>query len=156
MPRGLRADTLTSALMLALAGYIIHQGMDLEVGDTHNPGSGFILFYTGLIMAGLAAAVLVQSVLPTADLTTVGQVFRDIRWGKVLYVSVLLVVYTALLPILGFLIGTTLLLIVLFKTVEPQSWTVAIIGSLLTTLSAWLVFVYWLGTQLPTGMFEFG
>lgn len=156
MPRGLRADTLTSAMMLALAAYIIHQGLDLEVGDTHNPGSGFILFYTGLIMAGLAAAVLVQSVLPTADLTTVGQVFRDIRWGKVLYVSALLVVYTALLEPLGFIIGTTLLLIVLFKTVEPQSWTVAIVGSLLTTLSAWLVFVYWLGTQLPTGMFEFG
>jgi len=156
MPRGLRADTLTSAMMLALAAYIIHQGLDLEVGDTHNPGSGFILFYTGLIMAGLAAAVLIQSVLPTADATTVGQVFRDIRWGKVLYVSALLVVYTALLEPLGFIIGTTLLLIVLFKTVEPQSWTVAIVGSLLTTLSAWLVFVYWLGTQLPTGMFEIG
>lgn len=156
MPRGLRADTLTAALALAIAGYVIHQGIDLEVGDTHNPGSGFILFWTGLFMAGLAAAVIIQSLLPSGDATGVAEVFRGILWGKILYVTALLVAYTAILNTLGFIIATALLLVILFKTVEPQSWTVSLIGSVLTTFSAWLVFVYWLGTQLPSGIFEFG
>ncbi len=156
MSRGLRADTVTAALMLVIAGYIIHQGVDLEIGDSHNPGSGFILFWTGLIMAGLSAVVLVQSLLPSGDPTGALQVFAGIRWGKILYVTALLVAYTAVLAWLGFIIATAILLVILFKTVEPQSWTVAIIGSALTTGCAWLVFVYWLGTQLPSGIFEIG
>ena len=156
MSRGLRADTMTAALMLAVAGYIIHQGLELEVGASNNPGSGFILFWTGLIMAGLSAAVLVQSLLPTGDRTGALQVFAGLRWGKILYVTVLLIAYTAVLPTLGFIIATAILLIVLFKTVEPQSWMVAIVGSALTTGTAWLVFVRWLGTQLPSGIFEIG
>lgn len=156
MSRGLRADTVTAALMLVIAGYVIHQGIDLEIGDSHNPGSGFILFWTGLIMAGLSGVVLVQSLLPSGDPIGALQVFADIRWGKILYVTALLVAYTAILSPLGFIIATAILLVILFKTVEPQSWTVAIIGSALTTGSAWLVFVYWLGTQLPSGIFEIG
>lgn len=156
MSKGLRADTVTAALMLAMAGYIIHQGIDLEVGITSNPGSGFILFWTGLFMAVLSAGVLIQSLLPSGDRTGVIEVFKDIRWGKIVYVTALLVVYTAALPLLGFMIATAILLVILFKTVEPQSWTVAVTGSVLTTFIAWLVFVYWLGTQLPSGMFEIG
>ncbi len=156
MSKGLRADTVTAALMLAMAGYITFQGVDLDVGDSQNPGSGYILFYTGLIMAGLSTAVLVQSLLPSGDPTGVLQVFSGIRWGKIIYVTALLLGYTAVLPTLGFIIATTILLIILFKTVEPQSWTVSIVGSVLTTLSAWLVFVHWLGTQLPFGIFEIG
>ncbi len=156
MSKGLRADTVTAALMLAIAGYIIHQGIDLEIGATSNPGSGFILFWTGLFMAALSAGVLIQSLLPSGERTGVIDVFTGIRWGKIVYVTALLVVYTAALPLLGFMIATAILLVVLFKTVEPQSWTVAVTGSFLTTLIAWLVFVYWLGTQLPSGMFEIG
>lgn len=156
MFRRLRADTLTSALLLAFATYVIHQGIDLDIGGASNPGSGYILFWTGLFMAALSAAVLIGSLRPSGDKTGFTEVFRDIRWSKVLYVTALLVVYTAILPHLGFVLTTLALLLVLFKTVEPQSWTAAIAGSVLTTLSAWLVFVHWLGTQLPSGVFEIG
>jgi putative tricarboxylic transport membrane protein len=152
----LRADTLTSALTLLFAVYVAREGLELDIGGASNPGSGYILFWTGLLMAALSAAVLVGSLLPSGDRTGITEVFRGVLWGKVLYVTGLLVVYTAILPILGFILATLLLLLVLFKTVEPQSWTAAIVGSVLTTLSAWLVFVYWLGTQLPSGLFEIG
>ena len=152
MRRGLRADTLTSAMAIAIAGYIVHQGLDLGVGAASDPGSGFILFWTGLIMIGLSGVVFVQSLLPSADATTLSEPFRGIRWGKVLYVVALMVVYAAVLEDLGFILATAALLLILFKTVDPQSWTVAIVGSVLTTGVAWLVFVYWLGTQLPSGI----
>ncbi len=156
MLRRLRADTVTALLALAIAAFIIQQGVELEVGDSHNPGSGYILFWTGIIMAGLALIVLGQSLLPTGDHTSLGAVFRDVRWWKVVYVVALMIAYAAVLPTLGFVIATVLLLLALFKTVEPQSWTVSIVGATLTTLSAWLVFVRWLGTQLPSGIFEIG
>jgi putative tricarboxylic transport membrane protein len=156
MLRAIRADTLTSALALAIAAYIVNEGVALEIGDSHNPGSGFILFWAGIIMLGLSGTVFVQSLLPTADRTSIGAVFKDIRWGKVLYVTALLVAYTAVLDTLGFIIATAILLIILFKTVEPQDWITSIVGSVLTTGVTWLVFVHWLGTQLPSGIFEIG
>ncbi len=157
MVRGLRADTLTSALALGIAAYLVYQGIDLEIGTSSNPGSGFILFWTGSMMAALAGTVFVQSLLPSADRTTIGACFAEIRWGKVLYVLCLLVAYTFILATLGFVVATAILLLILFKTVEPQSWKVSIIGALLTTGCAWLVFVHWLGTQLPVGsLFEAG
>lgn len=146
-----RADSFTALLMLALSAYITYEGHALGLGTSHDPGSGYIQFWTGIIMAGLSLALLVQSLTANADRTGIGEVFAGIRWGKVIYVTVVMVAYTALLEWLGFILATAILLLVLFKTVEPQSWTVAIIGSALTTGSAWLVFVYWLGQQLPTG-----
>lgn len=147
----LRAETFTAALMLALAAYIAYEGYDLGLGKASDPGSGYIQFWTGLIMAGLSSILLLRSVLPGADTSSIGAPFAGIRWGKVLYVTALLVAYAAVLGYLGFIISTFILLLVLFKTVEPQGWGVSLIGSALTTGVAWLVFVYWLGQQLPSG-----
>lgn len=152
MASRLRADTFTAALMLALSAYIAVEGRELGLGKPSDPGSGYIQFWTGLIMAGLAVVLLVQSLLPGADKGSIGAAFAEVRWGKVLYVTALLVVYTTVLTTLGFIIATAVLLVVLFKTVEPQSWTVAIVGSALTTAVAWGVFVAWLGQQLPAGI----
>ena len=151
MASRLRADTVTALLALALAIYIAFEGKAMGLGHPSDPGSGYIQFWTGLIMCGLALTQLVHSLLPNANKASLGSVFVDIRWGKVLYVTALLVAYTAVLDYLGFIIATFILLVVLFKTVEPQSWMVALIGSTLTTLVAWGVFVAWLGTQMPAG-----
>ena len=148
----LRADTFTAVLALALSAYITMEGFALGLGRASDPGSGYIQFWTGLIMCGLALTLFVQSLLPSADRGGIGGAFADIRWGKVLYVIALLVAYTTVLEFLGFIIATFLLLMILFKTVEPQGWGVSILGSALTTLAAWAVFVAWLGTQLPAGL----
>ena len=152
----LRADTATAILALAVAAYITYEGRDLGIGTTNNPGSGFILFWVGLAVAALSLALLVVSLRASADKTTIGGPFATGRWGKVLYVVVLLVAYTYALEFLGFIIATFVLLMLLFKTVEPQSWTVSVVGSALATGTAWLVFVAWLGTQLPAGLLGTG
>jgi len=148
----LRADTFTAVLALGISTFILLQGRDLGLGRPSDPGSGFILFWTGVIMTALSAVLLVQSLAAKAgDAAGLGDAFAGLRWGKVLYVVALMMLYTAVVETFGFVLSTAVLLLVLFKTVEPQSWRVAILGSALTTLGAWAVFVAWLGTQLPTG-----
>ena len=149
----LRADTFTSALALAVSAFILLQGRELGLGRASDPGSGFILFWTGIIMTALSAVLLVQSLAAKAqDAAGLGDAFAGLRWGKVVYVVALMVLYAAVVEYFGFILSTAALLLVLFKTVESQSWRVAIIGSALTTLGAWAVFVAWLGTQLPVGI----
>lgn len=148
----LRADTVTSLLALAVSAFILFQGRELGLGRPNDPGSGFILFWTGAIMTALSAVVLGQSLMPAErEAPGLGAPFAGLRWGKVLYVVVLMALYAAVIETLGFVVSTLALLLVLFKTVDPQSWRVSILGSALTTLGAWAVFVAWLGTQLPVG-----
>ncbi len=148
----LRADTLTALIALGLSGFILLQGGELGLGRASDPGSGFILFWTGAIMTVLSGVLLVQSVMARAAAGDgLADPFIGLRWGKVLYVVGLMLLYAALVETTGFILTTFVLLLVLFKTVEPQSWRVALAGSVLTTFGAWAVFVAWLGTQLPVG-----
>lgn len=148
----LRADTATSLIALGISGFILWQGLELGLGRASDPGSGFILFWTGGIMTVLSGALLLRSFAPSAaGQHGLGAPFEGLRWGKVLYVVGLMVLHSALIETFGFILTTFVLLLVLFKTVEPQSWRVALLGSVLTTFCAWAVFVAWLGTQLPVG-----
>ena len=148
----LRADTFTAVLALGVSAFILLQGRELGLGRPSDPGSGFILFWTGIIMTALSAVLLVQSLAARAEEAAgLGDAFSGLRWGKVIYVVALMAFYAAVVETFGFILCTAVLLLVLFKTVEPQSWRVAILGSALTTLGAWAVFVAWLGTQMPVG-----
>jgi len=126
----LRADTFTALIALGISAFILLQGRDLGLGRPNDPGSGFILFWTGIIMTGLSAVLLVQSLRARAeDSSGLGDAFAGLRWGKVLYVMALMLLYAAVVEYFGFILSTAVLLLVLFKTVEPQSWRVAILGS---------------------------
>jgi hypothetical protein len=53
---------------------------------------------------------------------------------------------------LGFILSTIGLLVFLFKAVEPQKWSWAVLGAMISTLAAYSVFRLWLGCQLPQGL----
>ena len=70
-------------------------------------------------------------------------------------IAVLFIYGLAFVP-LGFILSTFLLLVFLFKAVEPQRWSVAILGSIITTVTAYGIFQVWLGSQLPAGLLGIG
>lgn len=144
------ADTLSAALFLALGAGVIFAGWDLRVGRPSDPGSGFMIFWVGVVMSGLSFVA-----LTTALRSPVGAGLRALWTGArvrhVPFITVLLAAYAYLLPLLGFPLVTAVLLLILFRSVEPQRWLVAIAGSLLATAASYLLFARVLGTQLPLG-----
>jgi hypothetical protein len=78
------------------------------------------------------------------------------RWSRVVLVLAALTAYAWALPWLGFILTTSIVLVFLFKAVEPQRWSVAIGGALASALLAHLVFKVWLGAQLPAGLLGLG
>jgi len=70
-------------------------------------------------------------------------------------VLAVLLAYTAFLEVLGFLLATFLLLLFLFRGIEPQRWVVSIGGSALTSFITYALFELWLKTQLPKGFIGF-
>ena len=144
------ADTLAALFWLAIAIGIVASGWDLGLGAPNDPGSGFMIFWVGVAMTALSLAALAAGLrAPVA--AGLGGLWSGARWRHVPYVTALLALYAWLLPWLGFPLLTVALLVALFKTIEPLSWSGAALGALAATAGAWLVFRIWLGTQLPLG-----
>ena len=144
------ADIIAALFWLAIALGAVASGWDLRLGRLSDPGSGFMVFWVGIVMTGLCFAALASAVRQPAG-AGIASLWQGLRWGAIPYVVVLLSLYAALLSTFGFLLVTVLLLIILFKTIEPQSWAAAIIGAFVFTGVSYLVFARWLGTQLPGG-----
>ena len=151
-------DISSGALLAALGLFFVVAGQDLGLGRVSDPGSGFLIFWVGVILIGLSSGIVAVAWKSDREGEggTLGAIWAGANWRKVGYVVLVLAVYTWALPTLGFLLATVLLLLVLFRTVEPQSWTTSVVGSAAATLAAWLLFVKALGTQLPTGLWGVG
>ena len=74
-------------------------------------------------------------------------------WKRVLLVLIVLVIYCAAMPTLGYLISTFILMGFLFWILKrTQAWQ-AVLWSVLATLITYYVFSKWLNCQFPDGLF---
>jgi putative tricarboxylic transport membrane protein len=135
---------------------VCYGGYDLELGTLRDPGSGFMFFWVGIIMVGLSASILIRALKMKAEVERVGILGKDIRWKKIIAVLAVLFLYAYAFTYLGFILTTGLLLLFLFKAVEPQRWSWAVLGAIVSTLTAYGVFQLWLGSQLPKGFLGIG
>ena len=142
-----RRDVGSGVFWLAVGAFVTWSGWDLELGSVTDPGSGFVLFWVGLIVMALSGAVAIAGARGGAETPA----WANARWSKVVLLLVALALYAWLLPRAGFIATTTLVMVALFKFVEPQRWSVAIAGAIASALIAYVVFKVWLGAQLPAG-----
>lgn len=144
------ADRVTAALLLAFsvafaAGALKHY----KWWGSEGPGSAFLPFCLGVVMAVLALMMLVRSLRernPGAAWFPRGEGLRDML--VVLGVTVL---FVALLNVLGMVIGTALYLAILIGYLGRHRWwvTLAVAGG--AAGFNWLVFVHWLRVPFPEG-----
>lgn len=151
-----KKDVISSLFWLILGAGISYGGIDLELGKLHDPGSGFMFFWVGLIMMGLSLGIFLQALRQKNAVGELGLLWSGVKWPKVIYVLVALSLYAFVFNSLGFILSTVFLLVFLFKAIDPQRWSVAILGAILSVLIAYVVFQRWLGSQLPKGFWEIG
>ena len=150
-------DIISSLFWLVVGIGICYEAYQLELGTLRDPGSGFMFSWAGIVMIGLSVGILIQA---TRKKSVPGEfnkvLWTEIRWKKIVIVLAALFLYAYVFSTLGFILSTILLLTFLFKAVEPQSWTKAILGAIISTLSAYALFHLWLGSQLPRGLLGIG
>lgn len=138
---------------LALAVPAAVEAWRLHVGTVRTPGAGFLPFYAAILLGGLALVSLVQ------DLKTMSgpasALWGGVRWGRWVAMLAALFLYVALLERLGFVLATFLLMLVLFRLLEPYRWTTVLAFSLFTMGAAYLFFVILLDSRLPVGPLGF-
>lgn len=144
-----------SLLWLAMGIYTTLSAYRLGLGSFRQPGPGFIFFLMALLLTLLSAIDLGTTFFGRSN---GGKEEYDeplwigLRWRKILLVITGMSVYIYVFDFLGFLLSTFLLLVFLFKAVEPTRWWVSILSSLITMLLSYGVFGLWLKVPFPQGI----
>ena len=139
---------------LALGGFVIWSGLKLKLGTINDPGSGYVLFYTGILMCAFAVTIIVAAV--TEGGPTFASRWKDTRWTKPLLVIACLIAFSLALDTLGFLLSAVPLMLLLLRAIDPVRWSLALPIALLAPLGVWWVLKRMLLIQLPSGIFEIG
>jgi len=134
---------------LAFGLFVASQGYELGLGQAREPGSGFAIFWLGLMTAAFATSILYSAVKNGGE--DIASLWRGTRWQKVLLIIVLLLVFGFLFERIGFVICSLVLLLVLMRIVDPVPWPTALIVSLGATFGIWYTLNKLLLIQLPNG-----
>ena len=148
-------DQVSAAIWIAVGIAVALGSLRYGLGPLASPGTGFLPFLAGCAIALLALIGLIQSTLKQRRGTGWTPILRGVRWQKPLLVMAALIAYALLMKPLGFLLCTVLFIGFLLRAVEPQRWSVVIVGAVGAALGAFAVFNLWLKTQLPQGPWGF-
>ena len=122
----------------------------LGVGNAMHPGSGFIFFWSGLLMTLLSVTLFVQSARGLAGES------REVAltsWAKIFFVLASLMLYAAFFESLGFVLSTFLLMTFLLRITEGNKWARIIGVAGAVALGSFAIFEIWLKIRLPKGIF---
>jgi putative tricarboxylic transport membrane protein len=146
-----RHDRYTSLIWGVFGLYVAFEGWRLQLGTVHQPKSGFIVFWAGMILFGLSMILFLKAVL-TKNGEAAKPLWKGRDWPKGAKVMAALFAYALVFRLAGFLISTFFLLLFLLKGLEPQRWRVAVVITVVTIALCYLVFVVLLESQFPAGL----
>ena len=139
---------------LGLGVFVIRHGLKMKLGTVHEPGSGFVPFYVGILMCLFAASIIVASL--TEGGPTLASRWENVRWTKPLILIACLTAFAFSLDTFGFLLSAIPLMVLLLRLIDPVRWSLTIPIALLAPLGMWWVLKRLLLIQLPSGIFEIG
>jgi putative tricarboxylic transport membrane protein len=151
-----KRDIISSLFWMAMGIGVCYGGYNLDLGTLNDPGSGFMFFWVGTLMIGLSLIILLKAIKKATVAGELKILWTEIRWKKVVSILIVLLLYAYIFVPLGFILSTILLLIFLFKAVEPQRWSWAILGAIISTFAAYGLFHLWLRSPLPKGILGIG
>jgi len=148
-------DRIAAFFFLAVGIFFTLYARSVEIGEWHAPGPGFLPFWGGLTLTAMSLALLLQTF--GGKIWTAPPPFFPQRdsWRRVVSTFLALAAYNLLLSFLGFFLTTFFFLAFLMKFIFPQTWRRTVGVALLGSVIAHLIFVRFLETQLPKGIFGF-
>jgi hypothetical protein len=148
------ADRITAGALLAFAvAFSAGALRSYSWWDPGGPGSAFVPFWLGLVMAFLAAGFLIRSLRQKDP----GEAWfpRGAGLRNMLVVLGATIVFVVVLKYTGMILGTALYLVALIGFLGRHRWWVAGAVALAAAGFNWLVFVYWLRVPFPEGLLGF-
>lgn len=147
-------DQGSSLFWLLLSIIIFVESLHLGIGTAKNPGLGFFAFVVSGLLGVLSFVLFIQASLKKEE-TKIKPLFAGILWKRVLFVFIIILIYSRVMPLLGYVISTFILMTCLFFVLERKKMARVFIYSFLTVILTFFVFSKWLNCQFPDGLFGF-
>ncbi|MFO7707280.1 MAG: tripartite tricarboxylate transporter TctB family protein [Desulfobacterales bacterium] len=145
-----RTYVIAYGAWILFAGAVGMESWRLGFGGFVRPGPGFVPFLAAAALGALSVIALLQTLLAGANRSD-GKGFRGGDILKIFVAVLFLFVGVLLWDVIGFIPATFLLLLFLFRCVEPLGWRRVVIASALTLAFTHILFVVLLGVRLPQG-----
>lgn len=146
-----RADVVTAALLMAVAGIVLVDAVRLGFRwAPDGPESGFFPFWLAVIMAGASAAIIVQALRRGR-----GEPFvtRD-KLGLVLKVLWPAAGMVLLIHFVGLYVASAIYMAFYMRWVGRYSWAFALSLPVAVSVTTFVVFEKWFLVPLPKGPLE--
>jgi putative tricarboxylic transport membrane protein len=146
------ADSWSALFWLALGLLVCYGASRLGLGSVTDPGSGFIFFWSGSVLALLSLMLFTDSL---RKITAEPQGIEETNWTKISLVLAVLILYALFLERLGFILTTFVLLSFLLGVNEEKNWPRAVGVASAAALGSFAIFELWLKVRLPKGILGF-
>ena len=151
-----RTDRLFSGLWILFGLGECVQAWMLGLGTISEPEGGFMPFVVGAVIILLAGCLFFEvSFLSREKTDSKVDLWSGVHWKRVVLVILFLSAYALLLPKLGFLVATFLLMVFLLRSGDPIKWPATLLAGVLTSGLSYLIFGTWLRVSFPSGIFSF-
>lgn len=141
------SDRCTGLFFVLFSLYVCFESWRLGVGSFFRPGAGFFPFYSSVLLGGLS---LILGLLTLRGKPGKGEPWTDV--GNTVPVSLAVLGFALLLTSLGFALTTFLFIFFLLRAVERRGWMFSALSALFITAAFYVVFGFWLKSQLPAGI----
>lgn len=123
------------------------------------PSEGFFPLIIAIIIMGLSIPLLLKSLFASfAQKTkafTEEQEKPQRNLFKVSAYGTMSLLYGILMPILGFLVTSTLFLLLIIKWIEKKGWRITLLVGSVSIVASYVLFVKLLDVRLPQGLIKF-
>ncbi len=144
-------DRTSSIFFLVLSIVVFIGSVQLGIGTARQPGPGFITFGASGLLGILSLIVFLRALVKKEQ--SGETLFGGTMWWRVALAGIMIIGYALVMPTLGYLITTFLLMLCLYFMIHEQRWYWVIISSLLSCLGSYYLFSKLLNCQFPDGLF---
>ena len=145
-----RIDRVTGVVLLALGiGFSVTALREYAYWDHRGPGPGFLPLYLGIALSVLAV-LLTAGVGRPAGATAPRWDRAAVRRPVVVFLAA--VVFVAVMPWVGMILGTGLFVLGILRALEGFSWRTSVAVAAVTAAADYLVFAAWLRVPFPVGV----
>jgi putative tricarboxylic transport membrane protein len=146
-------DLLSSAIWFSMGLFIVLYALQFDLGNLSEPGSGFMPFLAGVLMCIFSGITFFRAFLEKPG--NIEKLWGDVKFRRVIFVILALVIFALLLEKIGFLLCTFFLIFVLIYSSKKHTLYFSLIVAGLTATLSYLLLETWLKSQLPRGIFGF-
>jgi putative tricarboxylic transport membrane protein len=155
-----KADQIVGAIILIFSGSIIFVAWQMPPALVYGravpgPGVGFLPLWIGILMAFFSILLIVTAWMRPADPEEKPVMPSKEKFFKSMSLVASIAAWILLMEVLGFVIDTLLFNIFMLRVLLRVNWKPAILVSISTVISLYLIFQVLFMINLPKNMFGF-